>query len=1048
MSDVSNIDIDPPMRTRDSGTGGGTNEGRNQDQSALAYPLLNSISWAVTTETFRPVDGLHVPGDIGVLPRRSGLVGGRQGRPAPDTRWSCAQTGISRQVSAEVLAGPAEESLADDGATKPGLNPTSAADENATRAIGATAEAAPSTPTPGTHGAIPMSHTEPVTPLAPTPPQQPVPPTAAQVSAPVSSPLTEAPSSAHGPANGNDRDRAKLSVSAAAPPPNVANGGGIIPASDLGKEGGAAVAVTVAVGGEPEQRETTGMGAGAEVREAGEGDDRKVEREADGTHLHNGGEMSTAAAPVAPTVLLSDHLAQVRRKAENFPREADSSPPQQQQPTKEEAAPVAPSVLLSDRLAQVRRKAEDSPRHAGSSPPPQQHPTEEEAEGNRDEEDGRELLLSMMNGGPVNDVDDVSADDEMELCSEAGAEDAIDMERTYPADVVQLSYSEGAAGHSDALQSAYCTQEEDAKAEDENVDGTGEPPGFEKILADVRSSRQVPPVGPPAAAPSTDGATVVDDPVPLSLPSTAAAVEVNGNVRDAAPTMPALPPAPVAQVPWSTPLEVSRRVNTNKVPVGGTVSPRTAWVQPRRLGGSSGVGLSTAAPSATTPLPPGEELKPLAENVAAQSLSGAHEMPAPSDPSLLPNGTVAKVAWRAPSRLASIAANAIRPAVRFDRQPERQGGGVPPSMLQLPPEVAELLGEATAKSGADNGAVLEMPRAPLELPDLLASPPPSRTQGLVPPSTPGSSARRRDEKEEVVEAEQAITPSGPPEQSPDKLGDEMPNGPVIDLKLKATILARANAREVNPAETTKPAVESVLGDSREVNGHSQGNGDGQVCGEANGHSQSNGQGQAHGGRRLVDEEKPAAPCSSRDGGRPALDANPLGFRRYPSSSSPSHRRSRSDSSRRSNRGSSSSSGVRERRKHGDDDRPRSRDSPRHSPGESSSGGSSSRQRRRYDGRDDHDRPRSRDDGHHRRRYEDFGRSGSRGSSDSSGRSRREDSRYYTRDDFSRGGWRDRDYDNNRVRRGGFDSRSRSPRDDGRYQDSKRLRGKRSLSPQR
>ncbi|CAM9804194.1 unnamed protein product [Laminaria digitata] len=662
----------------------------------------------------------------------------------------------------------------------------------------------------------------------------------------------------------------------------------------------------------------------------------------------------------------------------------------------------------------------------------------------------------MMNGGPVDDgddddADDGPADDEMELCSEDGADDAIVLERPYPADddVVQLSYSEDAAEqHSDATQqSAYCTQEEqDAVEEDENVDGKGETPEFEKFLADFRSSRQVPaPVGPPAAAaPFAAGIAFGHDPVPLSLSSTAATGEVNGGARGPAPTMPTLPPPPVAQVAWSTPLKISCRVNTNEAPVEDTVSPRTPWVQPRRLGGSASAGVSAAAaPCATTPLPPGEELRSPAEDVTAQSLSGApHEMPAPSDPSLLPNGTVAKVAWRAPSRLAPVVAIGIRPAVPFNRRPERQAGGVPPGVVQLPPEVAELLSESSVKAGADGGDVaLENPRAPLGAPDLLASPPPSRTPDLVVPPSSSSSSLPCDEEQDVVE-ERALPPSGSPKQSADEF--EMLKGRVADLM---RLHPRTSAGKVDAAATTtKPADESVLGDRREANGHTQ----------SNGHVEAH----AHVGRRLVVKEKQPAPSSSSSspssrGGRrpPALEANPRGFSHYRASSSPSRHRWRSDDSpRQSNRGSSSSSGVnRERGRHGDDDDPpRSRESPRHSTGDSSSG-SSGRQRRRHDGRDDRDRPRSRDDGHHRRRYDEFGRSGSRGSSDSSGRSRREESSScYPRDEGGRG-WRGGgDYDNNRFtsRKGGFEGNLRSPRDDRRSQDSKRLRRKRSMSPQR
>ena len=209
---VSQIDLPMRLRKPKKDTDSQKDEGKNEDKSTLAYPVVHKISWAVTTETFRPVDGLHVPGDMRLLPRRSGLVGGRRGRPAPDTRWSCAQTGISRELSVEEPVEAPENSLPSNGATKAGFGLTSAVDKNTMHSSAATDKVASSSPTPSIPGAMPMPHTEPVTPTVPTQPQQPVVPTAAQVNTPVSSLLTEASLSAQGPANGGDRDRAKRSV--------------------------------------------------------------------------------------------------------------------------------------------------------------------------------------------------------------------------------------------------------------------------------------------------------------------------------------------------------------------------------------------------------------------------------------------------------------------------------------------------------------------------------------------------------------------------------------------------------------------------------------------------------------------------------------------------------------------------------------------------------------------------------------------------------------------------------------------------------------------
>lgn len=1008
--------IDLPMRMRDDGTGGS----KAKERAVLSYPSVHKIRWAVTTETFRPADGLHVPGDVRGLPRRSGLKGGRGGRPAPDTRLLCAQTGISHELFGEERVGAPEKSLSGGGATKTSLGLTS--DKTAMRTSPTTDEAASSTPTPSIPGALPMPRTEPVTPALPMPPQQPVPPAATQVSAPPL--LTETSSSVHGSAKNQEKS------SVATPPPSESTGVGVFLTSGVGGKGGAVVAIgekhgsnetggagveakggagVEAKGGAGvEAKGGAGMeakgGAGVEAKggagmeadagarvgagaRAGVGDGRAYKHQADGTRLDNGEGSSTGATPVTSSMRLCDYIAVTRRVAEGSQQEASST--------------------LSPQLS-------------------------EEEEENRDEEDGRELLQSMMmNSGPGNaadpgpedDADDGPEDDGMDLCSEEGPGDGIAIERTYPVGA-QLSYS---AEPAEPSYLAYCTQEKDAE-EDENIDGKGMAPVVDKFLADFERSMQAPPVDPPVAVPSTAAMDVGNDSMPSSLLSTTAAGEVDEGGGGDAPAIPAPPPPPVAQVAWSAPLKISHRVNTNNAPVEETLSQRTAWVQPRRIGGSSSGGVAAASSCAATPLPPGEEAKPRAENVAAQSLSGAHAMPAPADPSILPNVTSEKVAWRPPSRLgARTATKGTRPTDCPDAQLEgRGGGGVSSDELQRPSDavavfgerVAELLSQSAARSSADGDAVLEKPLAPRKLPGQLVPPPPSRTQGLAPHSSSGSSPQPCDEKEEVGEAGQALPPSGFTKDSPDEL-DETPNGVVDDLVARKTKCVASTSGGVDATATTKKlADETTFGDRQEGNGHSQSNG------------------KAHDGRRAVANDKPA------------LEATPREFNRSRASSSPTRNRSRSDSPRQSNRGSSSSSGATDRRRHGGHDRPRSRDSPRRRSRDRSSS-SSGRQRRRYDGHyDDNDRWRSRDDGYRHRRYDESGRSGSRGSSDSSSRSRREEqNRWYHRDGFGRECW-DRNVGYNTTRKGGFDSGLRSPREDGHSQDTKRPRRNRSSSPQR
>lgn len=78
---VSKIDL--PMLRR-----------RNSKVQSPIYTPASRIRWSEVQRTFRPADGLHVPGAKYLLPHRSGLKGGRQGRPVPDTRLSCAKTGF------------------------------------------------------------------------------------------------------------------------------------------------------------------------------------------------------------------------------------------------------------------------------------------------------------------------------------------------------------------------------------------------------------------------------------------------------------------------------------------------------------------------------------------------------------------------------------------------------------------------------------------------------------------------------------------------------------------------------------------------------------------------------------------------------------------------------------------------------------------------------------------------------------------------------------------------------------------------------------------
>lgn len=54
-----------------------------------------AIRWSPDGPMGRPMDGLHVPCDPNMQPKRSGTKGGRKGRAPPDTRAKCAERGTS-----------------------------------------------------------------------------------------------------------------------------------------------------------------------------------------------------------------------------------------------------------------------------------------------------------------------------------------------------------------------------------------------------------------------------------------------------------------------------------------------------------------------------------------------------------------------------------------------------------------------------------------------------------------------------------------------------------------------------------------------------------------------------------------------------------------------------------------------------------------------------------------------------------------------------------------------------------------------------------------
>lgn len=78
-------------------------DGRIVRRSPLPLPYFPSYSerttgairWSPDGPVGRPVNGLHVPYNPNVLPKRSGTKGGRKGRAPPDTRAKCAERGTS-----------------------------------------------------------------------------------------------------------------------------------------------------------------------------------------------------------------------------------------------------------------------------------------------------------------------------------------------------------------------------------------------------------------------------------------------------------------------------------------------------------------------------------------------------------------------------------------------------------------------------------------------------------------------------------------------------------------------------------------------------------------------------------------------------------------------------------------------------------------------------------------------------------------------------------------------------------------------------------------
>lgn len=829
---------------------GGDRQNGDSPRDELGDSRMAKIRFSEKKEG-RPKNGIHVPSPRDVLPQRSVSKGGRAGRPAPDTRSLCAQTGNSSVfvieqteeslVQLDVEMGAASPS--DDSATTRQAPPPALSE----RAVGLPGRAqralVPVTSTLGVPNSLPASQVGPVSSMTKT----------------------------------------KLRVTQASVRPSVPR----VPSTTQG------MAMTGA------QRTSSSTPQGSNTKASAVLEDC-AEQDMALTGSGTVGEGALADVRGAAPEVVAGPLNDIG----GAPRDAASTPA---------------SAPLRHHVAQVQHNTAP-PWHALS---PRQQSGEDRA-GNGDEEQGRELLQSMMMTGRATEPEE----NDVVLSNEVAEEDA-PIERPDPSlgvleekvaaqnagrsstpgsafvkgtheevgeKEMQEAVAVAAEGEHDMSEAEGCDDDDDAENSTDFVVAD-----IEKFLKAYRTQQTGQPVAdnPPATEeiPNGDGSAFLPPPLPPSRESSAAGdAENDAGGGDAAVALSAAMLSP--QVAWSRPkLACNGNIRVTQEPV---LPKKTTWTTPRRIGGGSDNSRATGASRKPAYGDPGS----------------CSDMPLPHDTAISPTEAVQQVTWRAPSRVVPPISGIPRvaPDVSVAREHDTQAGDIRPEVLKLPPRETELFGENAPGTPPSSDLTGEKRRVAWRQPGRLgtASPrqpivPPSCSHGSVecPPEDNGAEGKRED----------ALAPLGSAKRSPEER-DEIPVSQ-FDLLLERSCREYSARGQGEAVVATEKRGKD--GDAAQVNGHpkyegedrKQRNGERGVGGSkgaaANGHPHSTGN---------VNTQRAVGAGGGDRNAKSDLGKTRKSRSRESASSSRSRARSRSPVSR-SRDGSSSSSTRGQRRERAD-----------------------------------------------------------------------------------------------------------------------------------